>query len=117
MKTYLTVTKALADETRIRIIKLLEHHELCVCQIQAIIGLGQSTISKHLSILKNAGLVEIRKEGIWIYHRLARNAEDRYVFDMLKLIKGMLNEEALIEADREKAVEYKQIELEEICSK
>jgi len=117
LKTYLTVTKALADETRTRIIKLLEYNELCVCQIQAVIGLGQSTISKHLSILKNAGLVEIRKEGIWIYHRLSENSEDRYVCEMLNMIRGFLNEEPVVQADREKAVEFRQIGLEEICNK
>lgn len=66
----MNLTKALADETRVRTLLALRHQELCVCQITGLFGLAVSTVSKHLSILYQAGLVESRKEGRWIYYRL-----------------------------------------------
>ena len=59
----MAVTKALADETRVRILLALQRGELCVCQIVELLGLATSTVSKHISILKQARLVECRKEG------------------------------------------------------
>lgn len=62
--------KALSDETRIKIIKLLSHQELCVCEVVEILEKNQPCISQHLTILKNANLVKIRKEGLWIVYSL-----------------------------------------------
>lgn len=61
----------MADENRLRIIAALEGRELCVCQLIELLGLAPSTVSKHLSILKNARLTEGRKDGRWMYCRLA----------------------------------------------
>lgn len=66
----MNITKAMADENRVRTLLALREGELCVCQITELFGLAPSTISKHLSILHQAGLVESRKEGRWIYYRL-----------------------------------------------
>jgi len=66
-----TVFKALGDETRLRIIALLQIRELCVCEIMVALGLTQPTTSHHLMILKNAGVVDDRKEGKWVFYRLA----------------------------------------------
>lgn len=66
----MNITKALADENRVRALLALRQGELCVCQITELFGLAPSTISKHLSILFQAGLVESRKEGRWIYYQL-----------------------------------------------
>jgi len=66
-----TAFKALGDETRLSIVNLLQIRELCVCEIMAALGLTQPTTSHHLMILKNAGLVEDRKEGKWVFYRLA----------------------------------------------
>jgi ArsR family transcriptional regulator, arsenate/arsenite/antimonite-responsive transcriptional repressor len=70
MKDLLNVFKALSDETRLRIIKLLEPGELCVCDIVAALDLVQPKVSFHLNALKDAGLVKSRKEGKWIHYRL-----------------------------------------------
>jgi len=70
MRTFMNITKALADENRIRTLLALRKGELCVCQITELFGLAPSTISKHLSILSQAGLVESRKDGRWIYYKL-----------------------------------------------
>lgn len=69
MNDLLNVFKALSDETRLRILKLLEKGELCVCDIVAALALIQPKVSFHLSALKDAGLVRDRKEGKWIHYR------------------------------------------------
>ena len=70
MREFMNITKALADENRVRMLLALREGELCVCQITELFGLAPSTMSKHLSILHQAGLVESRKDGRWIYYRL-----------------------------------------------
>jgi ArsR family transcriptional regulator, arsenate/arsenite/antimonite-responsive transcriptional repressor len=70
MRAFMNITKALADENRVRTILALRKGELCVCQITELFGLAPSTVSKHLSILYQAELVESRKDGRWIYYRL-----------------------------------------------
>lgn len=62
--------KALSDETRLRILKLLEHGELCVCDIVAALDTSQPKISFHLSTLKEAGFLSDRREGKWIHYRI-----------------------------------------------
>ncbi len=66
---------ALSDETRLRLAYALRGGERCVCQLIALVGLAPSTVSKHLALLREAGLVETRKEGRWVYYRLADGAE------------------------------------------
>jgi ArsR family transcriptional regulator len=66
-----TVYAALADPTRLRILSLLGDGEICVCHIHASLDVPQPTASRHLAYLRKAGLVEARREGIWIHYRLA----------------------------------------------
>jgi ArsR family transcriptional regulator len=63
--------RALADETRLRILNLVAHREVCVCHLVQALGLGQSKVSRHLAHLRNAGLVNDRREGLWMYYSLA----------------------------------------------
>jgi ArsR family transcriptional regulator len=63
--------RAVADETRLRILNLLQQRELCVCQIVEVLGLGQSKVSRHLAHLRNAGLVNDRRDATWMYYSLA----------------------------------------------
>jgi len=67
---YCRIFKALADTTRLRILKLLNIREMCVCEVMIALNLTQPTASHHLKILENAGLVKSRKEGKWVYYRL-----------------------------------------------
>ncbi len=71
MKEFLAVVNALSDVTRIRLLLSLQNNELCVCKLVELVGLSDSTVSKHMSLLKQAGLVEARKKGRWVYYRLA----------------------------------------------
>jgi ArsR family transcriptional regulator len=66
--------KALGDETRLRIVALLSHGELCVCHLQEALGLSQPRVSRHLAVLRGAGVVEDRRDRRWVYYRLARQA-------------------------------------------
>ncbi len=70
MKELLSVFKALSDETRLRIVKLLENGELCVCHIVAAVDMSQPKVSFHLKTLKESGLVKDRREGKWMHYRL-----------------------------------------------
>lgn len=70
MRNFIRLTKALADPSRVRVLLALQGGELCACQISELFRLAPSTISRHLSILHHAGLVESRKEERWVYYRL-----------------------------------------------
>ncbi len=67
--------KGLGDETRMRIVALLSHGELCVRQIMDALGLTQPTVSRHLSVLRHAGVVETRRNGAWVYYRLCKQED------------------------------------------
>ena len=71
MFEFLNITKALAEENRLRILLALDGAELCVCQLVELLELAPSTVSKHMSVLRQARLVESRKDGRWMHYRLA----------------------------------------------
>jgi len=77
--------KALADETRLRILRLLEVREMCVCEVMVALGLTQPTASHHLGLLEDAGLVKDRKEGKWVFYSIADSKliENMHKFDFL----------------------------------
>jgi ArsR family transcriptional regulator, arsenate/arsenite/antimonite-responsive transcriptional repressor len=68
--------KALGDETRLRMVALLAHGELCVCHLEGALGLSQPNVSRHLAVLRAAGVVESRREGSWSYYRLAPQLDE-----------------------------------------
>ena len=72
MEADLEVFKACADETRLRVLFLLNERELCVCELVEVLGMPQGKISRHLGVLKRAGLVRDRREGTWIYYALQK---------------------------------------------
>jgi len=76
MKSFVRVMKALSEPNRVRMVKLLARRELCVCELQHLFGLAQSTVSKHLKILEEAGLIDYRKEGLWIIYRLSAGGKN-----------------------------------------
>jgi ArsR family transcriptional regulator len=83
MKIFIRVMKALSDPNRVRVLKLLQEGELCVCEIQNVLNLAQSTVSKHMKILEDAGLVNREREGTWILYSLADGDESPYAKAML----------------------------------
>jgi DNA-binding transcriptional ArsR family regulator len=102
MRSTLRITKALSDIQRLRILMLLREGELCVCRIIAVLGLAPSTVSKHLSILSAAALVDSRKEGRWAYYRLPQGAALKVVKPVLRWLDETLSAEELVAKDAKK---------------
>ena len=97
---YELVMKAVGDGTRVRILKLLENGELCVSDIRKVLFLGQSTVSQHLSLLRKAGLVDIRRQGRRSVYSLTACRSNRYAAPMLALLLGWLGDDSRVRADR-----------------
>ncbi|MEK7314804.1 MAG: metalloregulator ArsR/SmtB family transcription factor [Candidatus Eisenbacteria bacterium] len=116
MRDFELAMKAASDPTRTRILKLLEGGGLCVCQVQAVLGLAPSTVSKHLSILRTAGLVEDHRDGRWIEYTLAPEGRTRFTGSVLALLRGPLDRDPEISADRKRLREIKAISLEQLCA-
>jgi ArsR family transcriptional regulator len=102
------VFRALADETRLRILALLRNGEVCVCHIQGGLQLPQPTISRHLAYLRKSGLVEARREGIWMHYKLADSAspiiETVLSATMHALTHAATTERDLARMEKERAV-------------
>lgn len=99
MKEFLHLTKALADEKRIRLLLALRGGELCACQLTELLKLAPSTVSKHLFLLKHAGLLESRKDGRWIYFKLADNHAPVAVREAIDWVKKSLRRSPAALAD------------------
>lgn len=117
LRDYELVMKAVADPTRVRILKLLEGGEMCACQIVSIIELSQATISKHFFLLRNAGLVKERQEKRWVHYSLGGAVESPYARRMLSSLKGWLNEDAVIERDRKREALARELGPAYICER
>ena len=117
MRQVLDITKALADGSRLRALMALAAGELCVCQIIELLGLAPSTVSKHMSILRQAHLVEARKEGRWMYYRLAGPKEAKAVRDALAWTHRHLTETSQIQKDAKKLKRILRIDREKLCRK
>lgn len=93
--------KALSDQTRIRLLKLLEYKELSVNEITSVLGMGQSRISRHLRILTDSGLMKSRRDGLWVFYSTVDEGEGRRVLDSLEF----LFQDKLFDLDRTRADE------------
>ena len=112
----MNITKALADENRVRILAALRSRELCVCQVIALLELAPSTVSKHLSILRNARLIASRKQGRWMYYRLAGDEAPAEIEDSLSWIFRSIGENTRIVEDSLRLKEILKIDPEVLCS-
>jgi len=102
MEDLVKLFKALGDRNRIRIVKLLQVKPLCVCEITQILGLAISTVSRHLSILKGAGLIKDVKVGKWIEYSLTTDKNNSYIVAFMPFLNFWLNDDDQIQRDREK---------------
>ena len=116
MRDFELALKAAGDPTRTRILKLLGGGALCVCQVQAVLGLAPSTVSKHLTILKLAGLVEDRRDGKWIEYALTGESRNPHAAPVLDLLRGALDRDRAVIADRRRLRESKAIPRTELCA-
>jgi DNA-binding transcriptional ArsR family regulator len=117
MREMMNLTKALADENRVRTLLALRDGELCVCQITELFGLAPSTMSKHLSILNQAGLVESRKEGRWIYYRLPENGTAPAAREAIRWLKRSLGYDERVVEDGRRLKEILKTEPSELCKR
>jgi len=108
------VLKAAADPTRARILKLLERGGLCVCQVRAVLDLAPSTVSKHLTILKHAGLVQDQRDGKWIEYSLADESHNPPARPVLDLVRTALARDRAALADRTQLREVKRVPKSEL---
>lgn len=116
MYEFMNMTKALSDRNRVRIVMALNGGELCVCQLVALLGLAPSTVSKHISLLRNARLVESRKEGLLVFYSLPEKA-DKKIESLLNWVRAVLFDEDQIKKDLIYLKEIKNMNIEDICRK
>jgi len=102
MRQGLQTFKALSDPNRIRIIKMLQIKPLCVCEITEVLDLATSTVSKHLSILRDAGFIVDEKDGKWVNYRIEDGGWNRYSAEILPLLEEWFNDDDYIRSDSEK---------------
>jgi DNA-binding transcriptional ArsR family regulator len=117
MFDFLNITKALAEENRLRIMLALEGQELCVCQLIELLELAPSTVSKHMSVLRQARLVDGRKEGRWMYYRLADERASVVVKEAIAWVKKSLSVNERIHEDVNRLKEILKIDREVLCSR
>lgn len=117
MRELMAVLKALADENRVRILGAVRQRELCVCQIVELLGLAQSTVSKHVSILHQARLVESRKEGRWMYYRAADADSPVEARQIAALVTELLSRTSEAGEDMKRMKRIVTIDREELCRK
>jgi ArsR family transcriptional regulator, arsenate/arsenite/antimonite-responsive transcriptional repressor len=112
MDQVLCITKALADGNRLRIIMALtDHEELCVCQVTEMLHLAMPTVSRHMSVLQNAGLVKSRKDSRWVYYRHSESFPPQ----CLKWLKDALMDSEDIAKDKKRMETILTCDLEELC--
>jgi DNA-binding transcriptional ArsR family regulator len=116
MRDFMAITKALADENRVRMLLALRRRELCVCQIVALMRLSTSTVSKHMSILKQARLVDSRKEGRWMYYRLSGEEAPAAARGAVEWVFKTVAKEPRILQDRVKLDEILQVDARTLCA-
>lgn len=96
MKVFVKIMKALSDPNRLKIVKMLQHRTLCVCEIQNALGISQPNASNHLKILEDAGLVESHKDGLWVNYHLADGKASPYVASLLGNLRHWLDDDPQI---------------------
>ena len=115
MREVMDVLKALADANRARLLFALQGGELCVCQLIALLGLAPSTVSKHLTILRAARLVDSRKDGRWMYYRLSRECSTPSAGKLRALLFKDMQKTSRISEDRKKLKRICGENMEKLC--
>ena len=93
MKDFIKVMKALSDPNRVKIVKMLQHKLMCVCELREALGISQSSVSKHLKILEDAGLVDYRKDGLWVNYYLTDGRKSPFAASLRGNLQHWLEDE------------------------
>lgn len=104
MKDLVSTAKAFADSSRVRILMALRNRELCVCELCDALDVTQSTLSTHLQVIRNAGLVSARKHGKWMYYAIAPRKE-RLVKALFQFFSDSLKTDAALQRDKKKLIQ------------
>jgi ArsR family transcriptional regulator len=102
MRDFARLFKALSDETRIRILKVLLERECCVCEVMQALDISQSRASRNLGMLEDAGFVKSRRDGLWIVYSVDEQKMNSYTAPLIELLRGSLVNEEIILQDRER---------------
>jgi ArsR family transcriptional regulator len=114
MKELVKVFKAVADPNRIRILKMLQQKKMCVCELSAVLGITQPSVSRHLSMMRNAGLVSDKRDGQWINYELCVEKVNQYAPVIMANIRKWINEDPRINRDTGM---LKNLNREKLCKK
>ncbi len=114
MKDFIRVMKALSDPTRVKIIKMLQHKTMCVCELREALQVSQPTVSKNLKILEDAGLVDFKKDGLWVDYYLTDGSKSPYVASLLGNLRHWMENEVDV---RELIEKIPHIRREKVCRK
>lgn len=106
------IFKALGDQNRLRIMKMLEQRELCVCEIRTVLKLSNSTVSEHLAVLRDVGLIRDTKSGKWVNYRLNKCTSNQLIQNTLHFLKQSLASDGLLKSDITKV---KKVDRTKIC--
>jgi DNA-binding transcriptional ArsR family regulator len=117
MHEFLAIHKALSDGSRVRALMALTAGELCVCQVVELLKLAPSTVSKHMAVLHQAGLVETRKDGRWVYYRLAEQSGSACARAALSAALEALAGDARIREDKQRLKSIRRMSREELCAR
>ena len=109
MQHLIKALKALSDETRLRILKVLLERECCVCEIMQALDISQSRASRNLGILQDAGFLKARREGLWIVYSVDWQTANRYATSLAKLVKDSPVSNEVLAKDKERLKHAKRI--------
>jgi len=110
-REYVNVFKALSDPNRIRIVKMLSERELCMCEVRELLNLSNSTVSQHLTVLRDANLLLDSKDGKWVNFRLNDKSENRFIRSIIALIKNSFDDDEKVQKDLKKVLGVDRIKI------
>ena len=102
MRDFVKASKALSDETRLRILNLLLERECCVCEVMQALQISQTRASRNLSVLRDAGFLKLRKDGLWSLYSINEKGMDGYLIGLVESVRRALEDNAVAVRDRER---------------
>ena len=109
MYDLIKATKALSDETRLRILNILMERECCVCEVMQALGISQTRASRNLSALYDAGFLKLRKDGLWSLYSINRDSSEGYHSALLDAVRKALKGNKVIDSDRKRLRKAKRV--------
>ena len=109
MEDLIKATKALSDETRLRILNVLLERECCVCEMMQALDISQSRASRNLGLLQDAGFLKARRDGVWIVYSIDWQTANRYATSLAKLVRDSSVSEEILAQDKERLKHAKRV--------